>query len=218
MVAIDRIGYVYPSVHLQEMLTFAQKPTPLQTPTHPNHMPTDDHVASVMNGSPTQKITPEQFGLANNPSLQFSTPGGGFVQVFGPLKTPGNDKFFHDPNPVVIQKKSKPITYVQKINVAYYKPPAPPAPGPVIIKEVRPPQAPVPPPLFVRIQPPPPPEQAPIVIREAPPPRPKHIPTTHLTKVLPPVPVPPPNVQIRNAPNKATVEHTLNQLGLTSFM
>jgi len=218
MVAIDRIGYVYPSVHLQEMLTFAQKPAPLQTPTHPNHMPTDDHVASVMNGSPTQKITPEQFGLANNPSLQFSTPGGGFVQVFGPLKTPGNDKFFHDPNPVVIQKKSKPITYVQKINVAYYKPPAPPAPGPVIIKEVRPPQAPVPPPLFVRIQPPPPPEQAPIVIREAPPPRPKHIPTTHLTKVLPPVPVPPPNVQIRNAPNKATVEHTLNQLGLTSFM
>jgi hypothetical protein len=107
MVAIDRIGHVYPSIHLQEMLSLAQKPAPLQTPTHPNHMPTDDHVASVMNGSPTQKITPEQFGLANNPSLQFATPNGGFVQVFGPLKTPGNDKFFHDPNPVVIQKKIK---------------------------------------------------------------------------------------------------------------
>ena len=137
MVAIDRVGYVYPSVHLQEMLSLAQKPAPLATPTQQGSVPFNDTVASVMNGDAMQKITPEQFGLANNPSLQFATPGGGFIQVFGPLKTPGNDKFFHDPNPVVIQKKSKPITYVQKINLAYYKPPAPPAPGPVIIKEVR---------------------------------------------------------------------------------
>jgi len=102
--------------------------------------------------------------------------------------------------------------------LAYYKPPAPPAPGPVIIKEVRPPQAPAPPPLFVRIQPPPPPEQAPLVIREAPPPRPKQIPTTHYTKVLAAVPAPPPNVQVRNAPDQATVEKTLNELGLSSLL
>jgi len=215
MVAIDRVGHVYPSVHLQDMLQLAQKQATVTTPSY-NNTTSYDPVANVMNGDSTQKISPSQFGLDHNPSLQFSTPGGGFVQVFGPLKTPGNDKFFHDPNPVVIQRKSKPVTYVQKINLAYYKPPAPPAPGPVIIKEVRPPQAPAPPPLFVRIQPPPPPEQAPIVIREAPPPRPKHIPTTLLTKVLPPVPVPPPNVQIRNAPDQATVERTLNSLGLTS--
>jgi hypothetical protein len=218
MVAIDRVGHVYPSLHLQEMLKLAQKPAPLATPTQYNSVSINDAVASVMNGGASQKITPEQFGLANNPSLQFSTPGGGFVQVFGPLKTPGNDKFFHDPNPVVIQKKSKPITYVQKINLAYYKPPAPPAPGPVIIKEVRPPQAPVPPPLYVRIQPPPPQEQAPLVIREAPPPRPMHVPTTHLTKVLPAIPVLPPKVQVRNAPNQASVERTLNDLGLTSLL
>jgi len=209
MVAIDRLGYVYPSVHLQDMLNFAQTPAPLVPPTQystgASHYPDS-----------TEKISPSQFGLADNPSLQFATPGGGFVQVFGPLRTPGNDKFFHDPNPVVIQKKSKPVTYVQKINLAYYKPPAPPAPGPVIIKEVRPPQAPAPPPLFVRIQPPPPPEQAPIVIREAPPPRPQHIPTTVLTKVLPQIPVPPPHVHIRNAPDQATVERTLNKMGLTS--
>lgn len=218
MVAIDRVGHVYPSVHLQEMLNLAQKPAPLATPTQYGAVPFNDAVASVMNGDAMQKITPEQFGLANNPSLQFATPGGGFIQVFGPLKTPGNDRFFHDPNPVVIQKKSKPITYVQKINLAYYKPPAPPAPGPVIIKEVRPPQAPVPPPLYVRIQPPPPREQAPIVIREAPPPRPRQIPTTHLTKVLPAMPVPPPNVHVRNAPDAATLEKTLNGLGLTSLL
>jgi hypothetical protein len=218
MVAIERVGHVYPSVHLQEMLKLAQKPAPLATPTQFNSVASYDAVASVMGGDGTQKITPEQFGLATNPSLQFSTPGGGFVQVFGPLKTPNNDKFFHDPNPVVIQKKSKPITYVQKINLAYYKPPAPPAPGPVIIKEVRPPQAPAPPPLYVRIQPPPPPEQAPLVIREAPPPRPRQIPTTHLTKVLPAMPHPPPNVQVRNAPDQATVEKTLNQLGLSSLL
>jgi len=218
MVAIDRVGHVYPSVHLQEMLKLAQKPAPLQTPTQYSSTVPNDPVTNVMNGDATQKVTPEQFGLTSNPSLQFSTPGGGFVQVFGPLKTPGNDKFFHDPNPVVIQKKSKPITYIQKINLAYYKPPAPPAPGPVIIKEVRPPQAPAPPPLFVRIQPPPPPDRAPLVIREAPPPRPKQIPTTHLTKLLPALPVPPPNVQVRNAPDQATVEKTLNDLGLTGLL
>jgi len=215
MVAIDRVGHVYPSVHLQDMLNLAQKQSPLQTPTGYN-VAHNHSVASVMNGDFSQKVTPEQFGLSSNPSMHFSTPDGGFVQVFGPLKTPGNDKFFHDPNPVVIQKKSKPVTYVQKINLAYYKPPQPPAPGPVIIKEVRPPQAPAPPPLFVRIQPPPPQEQAPIVIREAPPPRPAVIPTTRLTKMLPAVPVPPPNVHVRNAPDHATLEQTLNNLGLTS--
>jgi hypothetical protein len=221
MVAIDRVyGHVYPSVHLQDMLQLAQKSAPLQTPTpahYGSNFAANDFVANAMNGDSNQKISPSQFGLdPHNPSLQFSTPGGGFVQVFGPLRTPGNDKFFHDPNPVVIQKKSKPVTYVQKINLAYYKPPAPPAPGPVIIKEVRPPQAPAPPPLFVRIQPPPPPEQGPLVIREAPPPRPKQIPTTHFTKVLPPVAVPPPNVHVRGAPSQAAVEQTLNNLGLTS--
>jgi len=119
---------------------------------------------------------------------------------------------------LLFKKKSKPVTYIQKINLAYYKPPAPPAPGPVIIKEVRQPQAPVPPPLYVRIQPPPPREQGPLVIREAPPPRPKQILTTHLTKVLPATPAPPPNVQVRNAPNQASVEKTLNDLGLTSLL
>jgi hypothetical protein len=218
MVAIDRVGHVYPTMHLQEMLKLAQKPAPLATPTEYSNLPLIDTVASVMKSGATEKLTPEQFGLASNPSLKFSTPGGGSVEVFGPLQTPGNDKFYHDPNPVVIQKKSKPIVYIQKINLAYYNPPAPPAPGPVIIKEVRPPQAPAPPPLFVRIQPPPPKERDPIVIREAPPPRPKQIPTTHLTKVLPAIPIPPPNVQVRNAPDYATVEKTLNQLGLTSLL
>jgi len=214
MVAIDRVGHVYPSVYLQDVISLAQKPAPPPSAVSTNNT---NSITNVVTGNMSQKISPSQFGLdANNPSLQFSTPGGGFVQVFGPLKTPGNDKFFHDPNPVVIHKRSKPVTYVQKVQLAYYKPPAPPAPGPVIIKEVRPPQQPAPPPLFVRIQPPPPPQQAPLVIREVPPPRPKHVPTTMLTRMLPAVPMPPPNVQIRNAPNQQTVEETLNKLGLTS--
>jgi len=107
MVAIDRFGHVYPSVHLQDMLQLAQKPSPLAVPTQYGNA-SNDPVANFMNGDGSQKISPSQFGLdANNPSLQFSTPGGGFVQVFGPLRTPNNDKFFHDPNPVVIQKKIK---------------------------------------------------------------------------------------------------------------
>jgi len=107
MVAVDRVGHAYPSVHLQEMLNLAQKPATLTSVTPYANTTIDDPVANVMNGDTTQKITPAQFGLASNPSLQFATPGGGFVQVFGPLKTPGNDKFFHDPNPFVIQKKIK---------------------------------------------------------------------------------------------------------------
>ena len=140
MVAIERVGHIYPSVHLQDMLNLAQKSAPLSMPSPYEYhsTPSNDPFTTMMNGGhSSQKISPSQFGLdPHNPSLQFSTPGGGFVQVFGPLKTPGNDKFFHDPNPFVIRKKSKPVTYVQKINLAYYKPPAPPAPGPVIIKEV----------------------------------------------------------------------------------
>lgn len=142
MVAIERLGHVYPSVHLRDMLELAQKPSTLSAPTNfglnqYDSTAVNDPMASIFGANSTQKISPSQFGLdATKPSLQFSTPGGGFIQVFGPLKTPGNDKFFHDPNPMIIQKKSKPVTYVQKINLAYYKPPAPPAPGPVIIKEV----------------------------------------------------------------------------------
>jgi hypothetical protein len=115
MVAIDQFGHVYPSVHLQEMLKFAQKPAPLAIPTQYNGAGLSNSVTNVMNGDATQKISPEQFGLTNNPSLQFSTPGGGFVQVFGPLKTPGNDKFFHDPNPVVIQKNLNQLHTYKKL-------------------------------------------------------------------------------------------------------
>jgi hypothetical protein len=32
------------------------------------------------------------------------------------------------------------------------------------------------------------------------------------------MPVPPPNVQVRNAPDQATVERTLKDLGLTSLL
>jgi len=114
MVAIDRFGNVYPSVHLQEMLKLAQKQAPLATPTQYTSTIVNDPVTNVMNGDVTQKVSPSQFGLANNPSLQFATPGGGFVQVFGPLQTPGNDKFFHDPNPVVIQKKNQNQSHTYK--------------------------------------------------------------------------------------------------------
>jgi len=214
MVAIDRIAPAYPSIHLKELINqtlLAEKMAPAvqSSFTTSSASSSAQGVSQTTGDSSSHKISPSQFGLdPNNPSLQFATQDGGFVQVFGPLQTPGNDKFFSDPNPIVIRKQSKPVTYVQKVALAYYKPPAPPAPGPVIIKEVRPPQAPAPPPLFVRIQPPPPREQAPIVIREAPPPRPKHVGTTMLTKVLPAPPLPRDHVTVRNAPNR----HVADQL------
>ncbi len=85
MVAIERARSNYPSVHLQEMLKLAQKPAPLAQPTHYTSNILNDPVATVMNSDLTQRVTPSQFGLANDPSLQFKTPCGGFVQVFGPL-------------------------------------------------------------------------------------------------------------------------------------
>jgi len=210
MVAIDQR---YPSVQLKELINqtlLSEK----MAPAVQSSMTTETqsvHAHGQTSGAPNSKlVSPSQFGLdGNNPSLQFATQDGGFVQVFGPLKTPGNDKFFSDPNPIIIRKQSKPVTYVQKVNLAYYKPPAPPAPGPVIIKEVRPPQAPAPPPLFVRIQPPPPPVQQPMVIREAPPPRPKHVPATVLTKVLPAPPAPRDRVTVRTAPNHQVADRMI---------
>jgi len=36
--------------------------------------------------------------------------------------------------------------------------------------------------------------------------------------MLPAIPAPPPNVQVRNAPDRATLERTLNGMGLTSML
>ena len=78
-----------------------------------------------------------------------------------------------DPNPEFITKRYKEnLEYVQELAIRYLKPPTPPAPGEIIIKqEPNRPTAPAPP-LVIRQQPPRPCTPEPLVIREAPPPQP----------------------------------------------
>jgi len=92
--------------------------------------------------------------------------------------------------PELIKKKScKKVEYCQEISIRYLKPPAPPAPGDIIIKtEPNKPTAPAPP-VIIRQQPPRPCTPEPLVIREAPPCPPPCIPQQIITisgKPLPP--------------------------------
>ncbi|CAF1139545.1 unnamed protein product [Rotaria sp. Silwood1] len=96
-------------------------------------------------------------------------------------------KINYDPNPIVIRKQI-PVeipTVRQQVIVRYLRPPTPPSPGPLIIKEVREPQAAAAPPIIIRTRAPREKTPPPIVIREAPPNLP-HIDTNpqYLTRVV----------------------------------
>ncbi|CAF0799679.1 unnamed protein product [Didymodactylos carnosus] len=98
-------------------------------------------------------------------------------------------KINYDPNPIVI-KKQMPIeqpTYKQQIIVRYLRPPTPPAPGPLVIKEVRPPPPAPAPPLIIRTRAPRGKTPPPIIIREQPPIAPQvDTQSRYITKMLPP--------------------------------
>ncbi|CAF2381768.1 unnamed protein product [Rotaria sp. Silwood2] len=106
-------------------------------------------------------------------------------------------EIFRDPNPLEVIRRPPiqgPVTYRQNVSVRFLQPPPAPAPGPLIIKEVRPPQPPAPPPLVVRQRAPPIPTPPPLILRERPPRSPPLIPSQTLIKKLPPIPVPPRSV------------------------
>jgi hypothetical protein len=80
-------------------------------------------------------------------------------------------KINYDPNPIIIRKQI-PVempTYKQQVIVRYLRPPTPPSPGPLIVKEVREPQPAAAPPLVIRTRAPRERTPPPIIIREAPP-------------------------------------------------
>jgi len=109
---------------------------------------------------------------------------------------------FQDPNPQII-RRANPAgvqTYTQNIRVRFLQPPPVPAPGPLIIKEVRPPQPPVPPPLRLRQVAPPLPTPPPLVLRERPPVPPPVIASQTVIRRLPGLPVPPRSVIIERLP------------------
>ncbi|CAF2482099.1 unnamed protein product [Rotaria sp. Silwood2] len=96
-------------------------------------------------------------------------------------------KINYDPNPIIIRKQI-PVempTYKQQVIVRYLRPPTPPSPGPLIIKEIREPQPAAAPPIVIRTRAPREKTPPPIVIREAPPNLP-HIDTNpqYVTRVV----------------------------------
>ncbi|CAF1677242.1 unnamed protein product [Adineta ricciae] len=107
-----------------------------------------------------------------------------------------------DPNPEVIRcDNPKEVVYTQKVGVRYLRPPTPPPPGPLVIREVHPAPPVDPPPLIVSTTPPLPPRTpSPIIVREEPPTPPVYQPPKVITKKLPPLPTPPRRVVIKRKP------------------
>lgn len=110
-------------------------------------------------------------------------------------------KINFDPNPQIIRKHATDaVTYKQEVAVRYLRPPTPPPPGPLIIKEVRNPALPAAPPIVIRQRPPRPATPPPLIIRERPPQPPVQLAPKLITKPLPPPPPPPRRVIIERMP------------------
>ncbi|KAL7669270.1 hypothetical protein ACOME3_009934 [Neoechinorhynchus agilis] len=107
-----------------------------------------------------------------------------------------------DANPIVIRRTMAGVTNVhrQNIIVRFLRPPAPPAPGPLIIKEVRPPQPRPAPPLIIRQRPPRPKTPPALILRERPPKMPVVAKTQTVIKRLAALPAPPRQVIIERYP------------------
>ena len=75
-----------------------------------------------------------------------------------------------DSNPEVIRKRTEQqLIYEQEVAIRYLRPPTPPPPGEIVIRQEKNIPTPPAPPLVIRQQPPRPETPAPLVVREAPP-------------------------------------------------
>jgi hypothetical protein len=101
-------------------------------------------------------------------------------------------KVNEDTNPCVVSKKSEiGLEYIQELAIRYLRPPAPPAPGDIIITQEPDRPSPPAPPLIIRQQPARPSTPEPLIVREAPPQEPTPIGKKIITisgKRLPPPP------------------------------
>lgn len=128
---------------------------------------------------------------------QYAGATGQLAQQQGP----NGYKINFDPNPQIIRKHANDaVTYKQEVAVRYLRPPTPPPPGPLIIKEVRNPALPAAPPIVIRQRPPRPATPPPLIIRERPPQPPAQLAPKVITKPLPPPPPPPRRVIIERMP------------------
>jgi len=97
-----------------------------------------------------------------------------------------------DSNPEIIRKRTEQqLVYEQEVAIRYLRPPTPPPPGEIVIKQEKNIPTPPAPPLVIRQQPPRPETPAPLVVREAPPRPPGQVGPKLITisgKRLPPPP------------------------------
>ena len=107
------------------------------------------------------------------------------------LERSGRD-IYRDPNPRIIRRttSTSPITHEQRVSVRFLRPPTPPEPGPLIIKQVRPPQPPPPAPLIIRENPRKAETPPPIILREKPPTPPPIIPSETKIQTVEATPLP----------------------------
>jgi len=146
-----------------------------------------------------QQVGSASFGEQNNTGIvqQYAGATGQLAQQQGP----NGYKINFDPNPQIIRKHANDaVTYKQEVAVRYLRPPTPPPPGPLIIKEVRNPALPPAPPIVIRQRPPRPATPPPLIIRERPPQPPTQLAPKLITKPLPPPPPPPRRVIIERMP------------------
>jgi hypothetical protein len=150
-------------------------------------LPTDQHAGSAGFGEQTHAGIIQQYAGAAGQIAQQQGPNG--------------YKINFDPNPQIIRKHANDaVTYKQEVAVRYLRPPTPPPPGPLIIKEVRNPALPAAPPIVIRQRPPRPATPPPLIIRERPPQPPTQLAPKLITKPLPPPPPPPRRVIIERMP------------------
>lgn len=153
------------------------------------------------------QYTQSQAELANGQQVGGGADAGIIQQYAGATgqlaqqQGPNGYKINFDPNPQIIKKHANDaVTYKQEVAVRYLRPPTPPPPGPLIIKEVRNPALPAAPPIVIRQRPPRPATPPPLIIRERPPQPPVQLAPKVVTKPLPPPPPPPRRVIIERMP------------------
>jgi len=131
-------------------------------------------------------------------SMEFSSTGASVAALL-PLNA---YKIQVDANPTVIRRQMSGAAIVQKQNiiVRFLRPPAPPAPGPLIIKEIRPPQPRPAPPLVIKQRPPRPRTPPPLILREKPPKMPVVAKTKTVIKKLAALAPPPRQVIVERYP------------------
>jgi hypothetical protein len=126
-------GQFYNSANDQQIQDNAEQQIPLNQGQEVSYAQYTRSGAELGNG---QQIGSASFNEQSDAGIlqQYTGAAGQLAQQQGP----NGYKINFDPNPQIIRKHANDaVTYKQEVAVRYLRPPTPPPPGPLIIKEVR---------------------------------------------------------------------------------